>query len=132
MILCDENVNENLTHLILHCSYYNDIRESYLPKFVELNAHISEIFGNEHLVMLSILDPLHSKLPSKTPPGESCRGSAQLCDSSLTQVIALRCSLVSARYSSPCLSLKSAQTTSVRTVWPRFSNILLEYFPEIK
>ena len=66
---CSENVEENLTHFLLYCSYYKEVRESYLPKFVENNLKISEISENETLIMLSILDPLHSKLPESISRG---------------------------------------------------------------
>ena len=60
---CDENVNENLTHFLLYCSFYKDIRENFLPKFIEINLKISNIIEDERMIMLSILDPLHSELP---------------------------------------------------------------------
>ena len=66
---CSENVDENLTHFLLYCSYYKEVRESYLPRFVENNKKISEILENETLIMLSILDPLHSKLPESISRG---------------------------------------------------------------
>ena len=66
---CLENVGENLTHFLLHCSFYKDVRENYLPKFIENNKKISEIIGNENMMMLSVLDPLHSKLPENVSKG---------------------------------------------------------------
>ena len=60
---CEDEVTENLEHLILHCSFYSDIREKYLPQFVLENTHISDLLNNEDMMILSILDPLSSKLP---------------------------------------------------------------------
>ena len=60
---CKDDIVENLNHLLLHCSFYRIIRETYLPKHFSQNNHISEILENEDKVILSILDPLSSKLP---------------------------------------------------------------------
>ena len=46
------------------CSHYDDIRESYLPKYFQLNLHISEILDNQWLILQTILDPLASRLPA--------------------------------------------------------------------
>ena len=59
---CDSSTQENLSHFLIHCGYYQEIRENYLPKFLEINVQLTEILQNEDKVMLSILDPLHSKL----------------------------------------------------------------------
>ena len=62
---CSENVSETLSHIILHCSQYKDIREAYLPQHMGQNINMSEILDNQDQIMLSILDPLSSKLPDK-------------------------------------------------------------------
>ena len=41
------------------------VRENYLPKLIEINPNISDLFGNEELLMMMILDPLNSKLPDR-------------------------------------------------------------------
>ena len=60
---CNENKSENLNHILLQCSHYNAIREIYLPQFVKKNKKLSEILDSEDMLILSILDPLSSKLP---------------------------------------------------------------------
>ena len=59
---CDSGEKENLSHFLIHCGYYQEICEQYLPQFLEINIHLIEILQNEEKMMLSILDPLHSKL----------------------------------------------------------------------
>ena len=56
---------ENLSHFLLHCPYYDQIREEYLPKLMMLNKQTSGIINNEYLMILSILDPLSSNLPEE-------------------------------------------------------------------
>ena len=60
---CEGGVIENLNHIILHCVHYQNIRESYLPQYMAQNRYISEILDEEDTILLSILDPLSSKLP---------------------------------------------------------------------
>ena len=60
---CESKETENLEHFLLHCPFYQNIREEYLPKFILLNPEISTILDNEKQVILSILDPVSSKLP---------------------------------------------------------------------
>ena len=60
---CGNTTEENLSHFLIHCPYYNQLREEYLPKLILLNSQICEIISNEFHLMLSILDPLSSKLP---------------------------------------------------------------------
>ena len=62
---CNKSENENLSHFILQCGFYQQIRENYLPKLMEINPHISDLFGKEELLMMMILDPLNSKLPDR-------------------------------------------------------------------
>ena len=60
---CDNETIENLSHFILHCQMYDDIRNQYLPKYIEMNRNVIQVADNETMLMLSILDPLSSKLP---------------------------------------------------------------------
>ena len=54
-----------IEHFILECFYYQDIRENFLPKFVDINPHVGDVLGKEKLIMMMILDPLNSKLPEE-------------------------------------------------------------------
>ena len=60
---CGNGTIGNLSHFLLHCQYYDEIREEYLPKLILLNKQTSEIINSEHLMILSIIDPLTSKRP---------------------------------------------------------------------
>jgi hypothetical protein len=62
---------ETFEHFLLHCPYYHNIREEYLPKYILLNPEISTILDNEKQVILSILDPVSSKLPLTVKNGWS-------------------------------------------------------------
>ena len=55
--------NEDLSHFLLHCDFFAPIRENFLPKFITQNKYISDILNSEELVILSIIDPVSSKLP---------------------------------------------------------------------
>ena len=55
--------NEDLNHLMLHCSYFDQIREKFLPQYIAENSRISEILDDEELIIQTILDPVCSKLP---------------------------------------------------------------------
>jgi hypothetical protein len=60
---CDTDVSENLPHFILHCKLYDSIRQQYIPQYLQMNNNVLSICDNQQLVLLSILDPLSSKLP---------------------------------------------------------------------
>ena len=60
---CTKETSETLEHFILHCELYNSIREQYVPKYVNLNKHVISVCDDEQMLILSILDPLSSKLP---------------------------------------------------------------------
>ena len=60
---CTKETSETLAHFILHCELYNSIREHYVPKYVNLNKHVISVCDDEQKLILSILDPLSSKLP---------------------------------------------------------------------
>ena len=62
---CNVDTVENLSHILLHCSHYKEIRESYLPQLFTQNKGISDILDDEDKLILSILDPLSSKLPEE-------------------------------------------------------------------
>ena len=81
---CEDETIENLEHLLLQCTYYSKIRETYLPQFVFQNKHVSELFSDTDLTILSILDPLSSKLPEVVTrnwqsPNEVYKMSRQFC-----------------------------------------------------
>jgi hypothetical protein len=59
---CNE-MSEDLNHFILHCGFFNTIREKYLPQYISQNNKLGEILNNEEMIMLTILDPVSSKLP---------------------------------------------------------------------
>ena len=60
---CDNTTTENLAHFLLHCDLYGTIREQYIPHYIQLNQNVLQILEDETLVLISILDPLSSKLP---------------------------------------------------------------------
>ena len=62
---CNVDTVKNINNILLHCSHYSDIRESYLPQLFTQKKGISEILDNEDELILSILDPLLSKLPEE-------------------------------------------------------------------
>ena len=64
-LVCGNGTNESLSHFLIHCPHYDQIREDYLPKIILLNNQISGIVNNNFHLMLSILDPASSKLPEK-------------------------------------------------------------------
>ena len=58
---------------------YKNIREQYLPKYIQQNNNILSICDNERLLLISILDPLSSKLPDNiTTKWSSVRDVSQL------------------------------------------------------
>ena len=76
---CDNITPENLAHFILHCEMYKNIRKQYIPKYIQLNKNILSICDNEKLLLISILDPLSSKLPDNiTTKSSSVRDVYQL------------------------------------------------------
>ena len=62
--VCECDVFETLAHFLLHCKMYDSIREEYIPKYVENNPNIVELVNDENLLLISILDPISSKLPT--------------------------------------------------------------------
>ena len=60
---CGTGTTENLPHFLFHCVLYSSIREQYLPEYFTMNKNIVSICDDEHLLIISILDPLSSKLP---------------------------------------------------------------------
>ena len=60
---CDNETSEDLTHFILNCKLYGSIRQQYIPQYLQMNNNVLSICDNQQLVLLSILDPLSSKLP---------------------------------------------------------------------
>ena len=62
---CTMNVVGSLSHYLLYCLFTEDIRNTFLPKFLLANPRISSIFGNETALIISILDPESSLLPEE-------------------------------------------------------------------
>ena len=73
---CGGYMKETLIHFLLHCKFYDQIRETFLPKLVLLNSKVGELMDNENYLVLSILDPLSSKLPEKFTQSWSSATSA--------------------------------------------------------
>ena len=59
---CNPEITENVPHILLHCPLYNSIREDSIPKFIQMKNKLAEICDEENLLVISILDPLSSKL----------------------------------------------------------------------
>ena len=55
---CEENDREHLEHFLIHCPFYQNIGEEYLPQLVLFNPNISSIFDDEQQAILLILDPV--------------------------------------------------------------------------
>ena len=55
---CQSQTIETLNHLLLHCEYYQQVREAYLPKYIQENGQLSEILANEDLIIQTVLDVL--------------------------------------------------------------------------
>ena len=75
---CGMEKSETLSHFLLNCPLYEQIRQQYIPQLINLNTNISEICDSEYLLMLSILDPVSSKLPEKLINNWSSIGKAIL------------------------------------------------------
>ena len=71
---CNPTTIENLPHILLYCELYDSIRQESIPKFLEMNKKLPEITENENLLIISILDPLSSKLPPSVSSGWSSVG----------------------------------------------------------
>jgi hypothetical protein len=76
MLWVPQKEKETLEHLIFHCSYYQQIRETYLPQFLNLNCKIVNILENEYLKLFLILDPNSTKLPPDVKKDWSCAKTA--------------------------------------------------------
>ena len=68
-LACEENTPENLGHFLLQCSHFDSIRQEYLPQLFLSNTHLSSILDKQEQVILSILDPVSSKLPENVRKG---------------------------------------------------------------
>ena len=62
-LACEINTSESLGHFLLECSQFDNIRQEYLLQFLLSNAQIVTILYNQEQAILSILDPVSSKLP---------------------------------------------------------------------
>ena len=63
--VCNNSTIENLSHFLLTCDLYSEIRQQYIPKYLQLNKNILKICHDETKILISILDPLSCKLPSE-------------------------------------------------------------------
>jgi hypothetical protein len=45
-------------NLLLHCTYYDAIREKYLPHYFTQKSNLSDILTNEDCIVQMILDPI--------------------------------------------------------------------------
>ena len=66
---CEKNTSESLDHFLLECSQFDNIRQEYLPQFLLSNTQIVTILDNQEQTILSILDPVSSKLPENVRKG---------------------------------------------------------------
>ena len=64
-LTCEDDVVESISHLILHCEYYKNIRHEYLPKLAIINPNFSSIIDDEKQILISILNPESAMLPTK-------------------------------------------------------------------
>jgi hypothetical protein len=60
---CNPAISENIPHVRLYCELYDSIRQGCIPKYIGMNNQILQISDDEKLLVISILDPLSSKLP---------------------------------------------------------------------
>ena len=60
---CNPAISENIQHVLLYCELYDSIRQDCIPKFIGMNDQLLQISDDEKLLVISILDPLSSKLP---------------------------------------------------------------------
>ena len=63
-LACSEDQVETLFHLLIHCDFYRNIREEYLPRLAIVNSNLSSIINDEKKTLISILNPGSSLLPS--------------------------------------------------------------------
>ena len=64
-LACDNNEIENLAHLLLHCPFYEKIRDEYLPRLAIINPKFSSIVNNEKELIISIINPESKLLPAE-------------------------------------------------------------------
>ena len=60
---CNPGISENIPHILLYCEIYDEIRQECIPKLLNMNTQLMQISDYENLLVISILDPLTSKLP---------------------------------------------------------------------
>ena len=60
---CTMNVVGSLSHYLLYCPFTENIRQSYVPKFVLSNPKVASLHDNETALIISILYPESSLLP---------------------------------------------------------------------
>ena len=64
-LACSENQVETLFHLLIHCEFFRNIREEYLPRLAIVNSNLSSIITDEKKTLISIINPESSLLPSE-------------------------------------------------------------------
>ena len=84
LCLCCNKSDEDLKHFLLHCDYFSDIREKYLPQYLAYNRSIIETFHDEEIIIQTILDPLSSNLPENvrqhwSSPNSAYKTSREFC-----------------------------------------------------
>ena len=73
---CPEKLNVTLEHIMFQCSYYQTIRETYLPEFLAMNCEVLNVMDSKTLKLLTILDPGSEKLPKDLRDSWSCLATA--------------------------------------------------------
>ena len=73
---CPEKRYETLEHIMFQCSYYQKIRETYLPEFLTMNCEVLNVLDSKTLKLLTILDPGSEKLPKDLRDSWSCLATA--------------------------------------------------------
>ena len=60
---CSNNAIGSLEHYLLYCPFTQEIREHFIPKFIQCNPKITSLIDNEAALVISILDPESNLLP---------------------------------------------------------------------
>ena len=64
-VACSMNVIGSLPHYLLYCPFVEDIRQRFVPQFLQSNPKVASLIENETYIMISILDPESSLLPKE-------------------------------------------------------------------
>ena len=60
---CSNNAIGSLEHYLLYCPFTQEIREHFIPQFIQCNPKITSLIDNEAALVISILDPESNLLP---------------------------------------------------------------------